>query len=130
MPKYGWANFPLSEAATITPRWSPDGKWIAYRKTAKGKTQVWIAKLDRAGAAQVTGSASGVEDFKISADGQSIIYSSRPGLAESDATLEEEGLRGWRDDERALPVRGPRSEERRVGKEGVSPDRFGWEPEH
>ena len=116
MPKYGWANFPLGEAATITPRWSPDGKWIAYRKTAKGKTQVWIAKLDRAGAAQVTGSASGVEDFKISADGQSIIYSSRPGLAESDATLEEEGLRGWRYDERALPVRGPRPQIRDTPK--------------
>ncbi|MFN3627433.1 MAG: hypothetical protein ACK4S3_06090, partial [Parvibaculum sp.] len=26
MPKYGWANFPLGEAATITPHWSPDGK--------------------------------------------------------------------------------------------------------
>jgi TolB protein len=31
------------------PRWSPDGKWIAYTRTEKGNSDVWIVRPDGSG---------------------------------------------------------------------------------
>jgi len=31
------------------PRWSPDGRWIAYTRSMKGNTDIWIVKPDGSG---------------------------------------------------------------------------------
>src|SRR3546814_16315861 len=36
---YGWSAFPIGTPATITPRWLPGGRRIAYLKRADGLTQ-------------------------------------------------------------------------------------------
>src|SRR3546814_19721103 len=47
-------------------------------------------------------------DVRITEDGRAVVYSSRPKLPEKSAESDREGLRGWRFDARASPVRGAR----------------------
>lgn len=106
--RYGWAAFPIGSPAPVTPRWAPDGRWIAYLKRAGGRTQVWRANVTGGDARQVTRAPVDIDDFRISSDGRAIIYAARPGLITMNATIDQEGLSGWRYDERAFPVRGAR----------------------
>lgn len=105
---YGWSAFPIGTPATITPRWLPGGKQIAYLKRADGLTQVWLANVDGSGARQFSQSATDVDDFRLAADGRSIVYETRPEIPELERQIEVEGLTGWHYDHRAFPVRGPR----------------------
>ncbi|PMU87360.1 PD40 domain-containing protein, partial [Pseudomonas sp. GP01-A4] len=40
----GKADFPVGVADAVTPRWSPDGRWIVYRRRDKGAVQLWRAQ--------------------------------------------------------------------------------------
>lgn len=105
-------HFDLREAAdtdtgvarTITPRWSADGRWIAFLKRGDGTTQVWRAEADGSGSRPVTASAVDVEDFRLSSDGRTLLYTSRPALAAGYAAIEREGLRGYHFDDRFVPA--------------------------
>src|SRR3546814_296501 len=105
---YGWSAFRIGTPAPITPRWLPNGKQIAYLKRVNGSTQVWLASLDGANARRITKSETDVDDFRLSDDGKSIIYSTRPDIPNEERRIDLEGLSGWRFDERAFPVRGGR----------------------
>ncbi len=87
----------------VTPKWSPNGRWIAWRKIVDGVVQVIRARADGSGADQVTRSALNVEDFSWSPDGSHIIYLARPGVLESKRQTEIAGLSGWRYDSSILP---------------------------
>lgn len=105
---YGWAALPLGAPMPITPRWSPDGQWIAYLKRVHGSTQVWIVDVRKGVSRQITHADVDVDDFRISPDGRTLIYAARPGLAEIETAIDQEGLRGWRYDDRAFPIRSGR----------------------
>lgn len=105
---YGWAEFPLGAPATVTPRWAPNGKWIAYLKRVNGTNQVWRVDVQGGDAVQLTHAPVDVDDFRVTPDGRSIVYAARPALAEKRAAIEHESLSGWRYDERAFPLRGAR----------------------
>lgn len=100
----GKAAFPTGIAKSITPRWSPDGRWIAFLKRGDGGVQVWRAFADGRGSAPLTRSADDVEDFRIGADGATILYASRPGLAAARAAIEREGRFGFHYDDRYAPA--------------------------
>jgi dipeptidyl aminopeptidase/acylaminoacyl peptidase len=87
----------------ITPRWSRDGRWIAFLKRGKGTTQVWRAFTDGSGSAPATHSNVGVVDFQIASDGSSIVYATLPGLERQRRDNEKEGLAGWHYDDRFAP---------------------------
>ena len=86
--RYGWAAFPIGSPAPVTPRWAPDGRWIAYLKRAGGRTQVWRANVTGGDARQVTRAPVDIDDFRISSDGRAIIYAARPGLITMNATID------------------------------------------
>jgi len=87
----------------ITPRWSPDGKWIAFLKEEQGRIQVWRAFADGSGSAPLTRSDVNVIDFRIGKDGSSIIYATRPGIERERQEIDKQGLNGWHYDDRFAP---------------------------
>lgn len=99
----GIADFPNGGLRVITPRWSADGKWIAYLKRLGGSTQVWRAFADGSGSAPLTHSDVDVVDFRIGPDGSSIIYATQPDLDSQRRQIEQEGLNGWHYDDRFNP---------------------------
>lgn len=99
----GMADFPSGLMKVITPRWSGDGRWIAFLKRAGGRTQVWRAFADGSGSEPLTNSDEDVVDFGIGAGGTSIVYATRPGLRQQQREYEKEGLGGWRYDDRFAP---------------------------
>jgi dipeptidyl aminopeptidase/acylaminoacyl peptidase len=99
----GMADFPSGLMKVITPRWSGDGRWVAFLKRSGGRTQVWRAFADGSGSAPLTNSQEDVVDFRIGSDGRSIVYATRPGLRQQQREYEQEGLNGWRYDDRFAP---------------------------
>jgi dipeptidyl aminopeptidase/acylaminoacyl peptidase len=102
----GTADFPTGIPDVITPRWSPDGRWIAFLKRTGSITQVWRAKADGSGSAPLTRSPVDVVDFRIAPDGQSLVYSIRPGLEQARKAIAREGLSGYHYDDRWAPTDG------------------------
>ncbi len=100
---HGITDFPIGLMRAVTPRWSPDGKWIAFLKRSGATTQVWRAFVDGSGSAPVTHSGVDIVDFRIAADGASIIYATRPGVEQQGRANEKEGLNGWHYDDRFVP---------------------------
>lgn len=99
----GIAELPNGIMKIVTPRWSGDGKWIAFLKRQDGTAQVWRAFADGSGSAPLTHSDVDVIDFDIGADGSSIVYVTRPGIERQRLGIEREGLNGWHYDERFAP---------------------------
>jgi dipeptidyl aminopeptidase/acylaminoacyl peptidase len=90
----------------ITPRWSPDGRWIAYRKSENGRVQVWRVAADGGPTSQVTEAASDVVDFDWLPSSDGIVFKTRPGVAAQKAAIEKEGPGGWHYDRRFYPQGG------------------------
>ncbi len=71
VPASGGDSIPLTaDGATSThPRWSPDGKYLAFLSTRnEGKTQVWLLNRLGGDAQQLTDTVQDVEDFAWSPD--------------------------------------------------------------
>ncbi len=57
------------------PRWSPDGKRIAFLSTRSGKMQIWSINADGSGLQQVTFEPEGDAGFPVwSSDGTRLLY--------------------------------------------------------
>lgn len=100
----GIADLPSGLPRIITPRWSPDGKWIAFLKRSGGVTQVWRAFADGSASAPLTRSRTDVVDFRVEKDGSRILYATRPGIERQRQEIERDGLNGWRYDDRFAPL--------------------------
>lgn len=99
----GIAALPSGLPKVITPRWSADGKWIAFLKRTGRSTQVWRAFVDGSASAPLTHAASDVVDFRIGVDGHTIVYATRPDIDRQRKLIEKEGLNGWHYDNRFAP---------------------------
>ena len=86
-----------------TPVWSPDGRWIAYLRRDNGITQVWRARSDGGQAHAVTRSEVDIEALAWTRDGRRIVYAARPGRAEVQRRIDQEGRGGWLYDARVVP---------------------------
>ncbi len=56
------------------PRWSPDGKWIAFTSARDGKNNIYLLPMDGGEAEKITDTRNGVNDFNWSPDGKLIAY--------------------------------------------------------
>ncbi len=58
-----------------TPRWSPDGRWLAFTSARAGdRSQVFVIRPDGGEARQLTKAEEGVTDFQWSEDGAQIAF--------------------------------------------------------
>src|SRR3954454_151194 len=63
-----------SNKRDMLPRWSPDGKQLAFVSTRSGKPQLWLIPADGGEAAQLTRSKGGAGEFEWSPDGRWIVF--------------------------------------------------------
>jgi dipeptidyl aminopeptidase/acylaminoacyl peptidase len=78
-----------------TPRWSPDGRWLAFisDRSDDNQRQVWVMRADGGEAEKLTSTKAGVDSFKWSPDGRAIAF-----LARDDRTEEEQKKADQHDD--------------------------------
>ena len=100
----GKAAFPTGTPRLIAPHWFPDGSSIAYLRQDGGIVRVWRAPADGSGAAPITPPGIDIEDFRISADGERLVYAVRTGLRAANQAIAREGLSGFHYDDRYAPV--------------------------
>ncbi len=102
----GLTAMPAGYAAIVTPRWSPDGRWIAFLRRDQGVTQVWRARSTGGFSEPVTQLSYDATDFRWTSDGRSLVVAGRPSLADQRQAVEMEATRGFLFDDRFNPVRG------------------------
>ncbi len=56
------------------PRWSPDGRWIAFESDRDGKPQVWLISADGGESRRLTSISTGASQPVWSADGRRIAF--------------------------------------------------------
>ena len=56
------------------PRWSPDGKWIAFESTRDGEGQIWLLPVAGGEPRKVTTLATGAEQAVWAPDGKSLAF--------------------------------------------------------
>jgi dipeptidyl aminopeptidase/acylaminoacyl peptidase len=113
-----------------SPRWSQDGKALAFLSNRGGHTQVYLMPADGGAPTALTSRKQGVSNFRWSPDGKSIAY-----LAKDDTAPSEDDGPQIADDERQLErlwvIDVATKKDRRVGKTGWRIDEFEWQdPAH
>jgi dipeptidyl aminopeptidase/acylaminoacyl peptidase len=95
-----------SPVADESPRWSPDGKWVAFlsdrpRPGAKAddsgeaKRQVWLIRPDGGEAVPLTAAPGNVSELEWSADGATIAFLAREPKSEERRKREKEKDDAW-----------------------------------
>lgn len=100
---WGLSGWPTGWPRDIQPRWSPDGKWVAFLKREGRFVQVWRARADGAGSEALTRSPADVIDFAWMGQ-SSIVFSTRPDRAPAESAIAQEGLVGFLFDDRFNPL--------------------------
>ena len=75
--KEGGDPFPLTnnrENNSTRPRWSPDGKWIAFLSNRSGKSQIHVIRLRGGESYQLTNTKNAISNFEWSPDGRKIAF--------------------------------------------------------
>jgi len=89
--------FTTSEKADSHPRWSPDGKTMAFLSARREKMQVYLIPSDGGEARALTECKTGIRSFEWSPDGRHIAFlSTRPD------TQEEEKMKKEKNDTRVI----------------------------
>ena len=70
-------NPPRGKARDWSPRWSPDGRSLAFLSSRSGKNQVWVLPLLGGEAWQLTDMPKGVADFRWGPDGGTLYLAAK-----------------------------------------------------
>jgi dipeptidyl aminopeptidase/acylaminoacyl peptidase len=87
-----WTN---GETKDTQPRWSPDGKQIAFLSNRTGKNQIWHISSAGGEATRLTHCKNGVNTFSWSPEGKTILFSTP--LSSQDSLTEQEESEGKQD---------------------------------
>lgn len=75
---HGWRALTSDPAADGNPRWSPDGRWLAFASSRDGSRQVWLLDMRSGGEPRaVTDLPEGVGAFDWSPDSRRLVVVSR-----------------------------------------------------
>jgi dipeptidyl aminopeptidase/acylaminoacyl peptidase len=86
-------QFTNGDKSDSRPRWSPDGKWIAFVSARGEHPELYLISATGGEARQLTDTKTGVSAFAWSPDGMRVAYA-----AESPLTAEQEHKRKVKDD--------------------------------
>lgn len=76
----GEEPFQLTRAmngGSSSPRWSPNGKWIAFLSDREGKDQIYLIRHDGGEAQKITEVEEGINSFEWAPDGTQILFAKR-----------------------------------------------------
>jgi Tol biopolymer transport system component len=77
-------QFTRGEKSSSNPRWSPDGRWIAFASNRSGKNNVWLISADGGEAEMLTDVKSEVSSFAWSPDGTALAFTMPDPLSEQE----------------------------------------------
>ena len=66
-----------NSGSSYNPKWSPDGKYLAYVSDKAGKFQIYLVKSDGSSVRQLTSEAGNVIEYNWSPDGSKIVFDSQ-----------------------------------------------------
>ena len=83
-------QYTRGERSATNPRFSPDGRWLAFTSSRSGSNQVWVMPVDGGEAERVTDAKTGVGAYAWSPDGTRIAYlMTEPESEEEEAAKKE-----------------------------------------
>jgi dipeptidyl aminopeptidase/acylaminoacyl peptidase len=129
------------DKSSTTPRWSPDGKWLAFLSNRiDDKNQIFVIDPTGGEAQQLTKSETAIGSFAWSEDGKTIAYTATEPTSQplkdrkdyyGDYDVVREGysyVHLWTIDV-AEALKGPASGKQRTRKSDFSIDSFAWSPD-
>ncbi|MDH5714515.1 MAG: S9 family peptidase [Candidatus Aminicenantes bacterium] len=67
-------QFTYSQKSERSPRWSPDGSYLAFTSTREEKPQIFLIPVDGGEGVRLTEAEGGIMNFRWMPDGKEIIY--------------------------------------------------------
>jgi dipeptidyl aminopeptidase/acylaminoacyl peptidase len=129
------------DKSSTNPRWSPDGKWLAFLSNRiEDKNQIFVIDPSGGEAQQLTKSESAISNFAWSDDGKTIAYTATPGTAQplkdrkdyyGDYDVVRDGysyVHIWTVD-MAEALKAPSTGKQRTKNKEFSVDSFSWSPD-
>lgn len=101
---YGVSGVPSGLPLTDPPIWSPDGTSLAYLRRDGGRTQIWRVRLDGKPAEPISQLDTEPRNLAWSADGRSLLFTTRRSFDAGVAEIDREGRSGFLYDERFWSV--------------------------
>jgi dipeptidyl aminopeptidase/acylaminoacyl peptidase len=129
-------RFTYNDKTDRMPRWSPDGRWLAFlsQRGADDKTQIYLIPRDGGDARQLTKAENSVTRFEWSPDGSMIAYTMKDPKTPEELQAEKEG-KDWiiadKDYKhiRLYVVNLSTKETKLITKEPITVHDFDWSPD-
>ena len=83
-------QFTASTKADMSPRWSPDGRTLAFLSSRDGSNQVYLIPIDGGEARALTDGKSGVSSFAWAPDGKRLAFETTAAKTEEEEKKEKD----------------------------------------